>query len=323
MRGCTSQGSLRGRRSSAQQATPSREHEPLRPQQPVRPPRRPSVRPGDRGRLLREPRRGRRDQPLPTRERGDSATCTSAPTAIATLVYPVEWAEVSPTHWEVLLRCPNCEWNDVGVFDQATVDRFDERARPRHRGPDARPQAPHRRPTWRTRSSASSARSAPTRSCPRTSESSPRLSAVAVDDAVGHQLQRALLGLRQRRQRRPSPPRPSPAPPRARPPARPVAAIASHTRLGLLRACAPRAGRATASAGSRSRARISGSVTVPSSRSVPRCLPVRSAGPETSSTSSSSWNASPIGRPKRPSTSTGAAARARRARRRPGTAARS
>ena len=43
-----------------------------------------------------------------------------------TLVYPVEWEEVSPTHWEVLLRCPNCEWTEVGVYDQATVDNFDE-----------------------------------------------------------------------------------------------------------------------------------------------------------------------------------------------------
>jgi hypothetical protein len=42
------------------------------------------------------------------------------------LVFPVEWEESSPTHWEVLLRCPNCEWSEVGTFDQATVDRFDE-----------------------------------------------------------------------------------------------------------------------------------------------------------------------------------------------------
>lgn len=42
------------------------------------------------------------------------------------LVYPVEWEEVSPTHWEVLLRCPNCEWGELGVYDQITVDRFDE-----------------------------------------------------------------------------------------------------------------------------------------------------------------------------------------------------
>jgi hypothetical protein len=41
------------------------------------------------------------------------------------LVYPVEWEEVSETHWEVLLRCPNCEWTEVDRYDQATVDRFD------------------------------------------------------------------------------------------------------------------------------------------------------------------------------------------------------
>ena len=48
------------------------------------------------------------------------------PECDARLVYPVEWEEASPTHWEVLLRCPNCEWHDTGVFAQATVDRFDE-----------------------------------------------------------------------------------------------------------------------------------------------------------------------------------------------------
>ena len=42
------------------------------------------------------------------------------------LVYPVEWEEASPTHWEVQLRCPNCEWHTVGLYDQETVDRFDE-----------------------------------------------------------------------------------------------------------------------------------------------------------------------------------------------------
>jgi hypothetical protein len=42
------------------------------------------------------------------------------------LVYPVEWEEASSTHWEVELRCPNCEWDTVGLYDQNTVDRFDE-----------------------------------------------------------------------------------------------------------------------------------------------------------------------------------------------------
>lgn len=48
------------------------------------------------------------------------------PECRSTLVYPVEWDEASSTHWEVLLRCPNCEWSEVGVFDQETVDRFDQ-----------------------------------------------------------------------------------------------------------------------------------------------------------------------------------------------------
>jgi hypothetical protein len=42
------------------------------------------------------------------------------------LVYPVDWEEASVTHWAVELRCPNCEWHEVGTYDQATVDRFDE-----------------------------------------------------------------------------------------------------------------------------------------------------------------------------------------------------
>jgi hypothetical protein len=42
------------------------------------------------------------------------------------LVYPMDWEEVGDTHWEVHLRCPNCEWIGTGVFEQDTVERFDE-----------------------------------------------------------------------------------------------------------------------------------------------------------------------------------------------------
>ena len=42
------------------------------------------------------------------------------------LVYPIEWQEAGPTHWEVELRCPNCEWAGTGVFEQDLVERFDE-----------------------------------------------------------------------------------------------------------------------------------------------------------------------------------------------------
>jgi hypothetical protein len=42
------------------------------------------------------------------------------------LVYPTEWDEAGTTHWEVALRCPNCEWHGTGVFQQELVERFDE-----------------------------------------------------------------------------------------------------------------------------------------------------------------------------------------------------
>ncbi len=42
------------------------------------------------------------------------------------LVYPVEWDEAGTTHWEVTLRCPNCEWYGTGTFSQDMVERFDE-----------------------------------------------------------------------------------------------------------------------------------------------------------------------------------------------------
>jgi uncharacterized protein (DUF2236 family) len=55
-------------------------------------------------------------------ERLDLHVCPECDKA---LVYPVEWEEASPTHWDVQLRCPNCEWLTVGLYDQETVDRFD------------------------------------------------------------------------------------------------------------------------------------------------------------------------------------------------------
>ena len=42
------------------------------------------------------------------------------------LVYPVEWEEAGPEHWEVSLRCPNCEWQGGGTYAQDDVERFDE-----------------------------------------------------------------------------------------------------------------------------------------------------------------------------------------------------
>jgi hypothetical protein len=42
------------------------------------------------------------------------------------LVYPTDWQEAGADHWEVELRCPNCEWRGVGVFAQDVVEAFDD-----------------------------------------------------------------------------------------------------------------------------------------------------------------------------------------------------
>jgi hypothetical protein len=52
----------------------------------------------------------------------DLHTC---PRCTGELVYPVDWAEAGPDHWQVTLRCPECEWVDSGTFTQRTVERFD------------------------------------------------------------------------------------------------------------------------------------------------------------------------------------------------------
>jgi hypothetical protein len=72
---------------------------------------------------LREPQPPAHAVPSPD---GDPVDLHVCPDCDQALVYPVEWEEASPTHWEVQLRCPSCEWFNVGLYDQDTVDRFDE-----------------------------------------------------------------------------------------------------------------------------------------------------------------------------------------------------
>jgi hypothetical protein len=42
------------------------------------------------------------------------------------LVYPTDWQEAGADHWEVDLRCPNCEWHGAGTFHQDIVEAFDD-----------------------------------------------------------------------------------------------------------------------------------------------------------------------------------------------------
>lgn len=61
--------------------------------------------------------------PFETSEDFDLHVCGSCNSE---LVYPLDWEEAGATHWEVTLRCPNCEWCGTGTFEQRAVEIFDE-----------------------------------------------------------------------------------------------------------------------------------------------------------------------------------------------------
>jgi hypothetical protein len=42
------------------------------------------------------------------------------------LVQPVAWSEASEGQWGLLLKCPNCEWSDEGIYTQDEVEHFEE-----------------------------------------------------------------------------------------------------------------------------------------------------------------------------------------------------
>jgi hypothetical protein len=43
------------------------------------------------------------------------------------MIQPITWTEASDEQWELLLRCPNCDWSTEGVFEQAAVEDLEER----------------------------------------------------------------------------------------------------------------------------------------------------------------------------------------------------
>jgi hypothetical protein len=67
------------------------------------------------------------DETTPTRRSPEPATDLHVcGTCHSELVYPMDWEEAGNTHWQVTLRCPDCEWSGTGVFEQDVVERFDE-----------------------------------------------------------------------------------------------------------------------------------------------------------------------------------------------------
>ena len=63
---------------------------------------------------------GDRAEPAAHAELHRCPSCTSE------LVHPIAWDEAGPEHWDVLLRCPNCEWRGEGTWPQADIHRFDD-----------------------------------------------------------------------------------------------------------------------------------------------------------------------------------------------------
>lgn len=58
--------------------------------------------------------------PTPTRDLHVCPECRSD------LVYPMAWSEAGHEAWKLELRCPNCEWEHSGVYDQSIVEALDE-----------------------------------------------------------------------------------------------------------------------------------------------------------------------------------------------------
>ena len=75
----------------------------------------------------------------PVREAAPTAPGTDTdlhvcPDCTSDLVYPIAWEEADESHWSIALRCPNCEWDQEGVYPQDQCDRFDDEL---ERGTDA------------------------------------------------------------------------------------------------------------------------------------------------------------------------------------------
>ena len=209
--------------------------------------------------------------PLPASR--PAPTSTSAPSATSTSSTPSSGRRPPPTHWEVAAALPQLRVDRPSGCSTRTPSTASTRSSTTAPRRSSATSSASRGPTWRRRWSASRQR-----------------------PGLRRHLADGLLGVRGRRPSRP----PARAPRAGRSGSSGRSAFAAATissasvarllqhagrgdrvahRLRLRRASARRAGRARPAPGSRSRARMNGSVTVPSSRSVPRCLPVRSAGP--------------------------------------------
>jgi hypothetical protein len=60
-------------------------------------------------------------------EDGSARGLDICPHCECSLVQPVEWGETARGYWELVLYCPNCDWETEGIFHQEQVDEFEDR----------------------------------------------------------------------------------------------------------------------------------------------------------------------------------------------------
>jgi hypothetical protein len=41
-------------------------------------------------------------------------------------VHPLDWHEVEDQRWQLEVRCPDCRWQDVDVYAQTEIERYDD-----------------------------------------------------------------------------------------------------------------------------------------------------------------------------------------------------
>ena len=63
--------------------------------------------------------------PAPVGAPADARDLHLCPTCRGHFVQPTEWETIDDAHWKVALRCPDCGWEAVGVYEQAVMDRYD------------------------------------------------------------------------------------------------------------------------------------------------------------------------------------------------------
>lgn len=48
------------------------------------------------------------------------------PACESDLVQPVAWSEADDGRWDLSLECPNCGWNESGLFDRLQVEMLED-----------------------------------------------------------------------------------------------------------------------------------------------------------------------------------------------------